>query len=161
MHECHFSVVAHEYQLLIKVFLFLKQLLLENAVIDHLLAETELQLEEVAKHVRGLATTKEKEQQDLEEQTRLLIGKMEAASRKIDETEQEQDLQLRKDLVNREFKVIEAEVKTILSRGDNMALLMKRKNPKDYDSLVDHLTDLRNVWKTMQVRILSIFAAIL
>ena len=128
------------------------ELLKENAVIDHLLAETELQLEEVAKHVRGLATAKDKEQQDFEEQTRFLISKIEAASRKIDETEQEQDLQLRKELITREMKVVETDVKNTLSKGDNLALLMKRKSSKDYDSLVDHLTDLRNVWKTMQSR---------
>ena len=128
------------------------ELLKENAVIDHLLAETELQLEEVAKHVRGLAAAKDKDQQEFEEKTRLLISKMEAASRKIDETEQEQDLQLRKDLINREFKMIENEVKNTLSHGDKLAILLKRKSPKDYDSLVEHLTDLRNVWKTMQSR---------
>ena len=150
----------------------------ENAVIDHLLAETELQLEEVAKHVRGLATVKDKEQQDIEEKSKLLIGKIEAASRKIDDIENEQDLQLRRDLVSMEVKVLEAEVTSTVSHGDKLASLAKRSgglgggnglggnglgggNSRDHESLVGHVTDLKNVWKTLQSRTEEKKAAIL
>lgn len=124
----------------------------DNAVIDHLLAETEHQLEEVAKHVRGLVAIKDKEQMDFEEKTRYLIEKIEASSRKIDEAEYEQDLQLRKDLVAMEVKMLEAEVKGAISCGERLLIVTKRKSPKDHDAMLGRLTDLKNVWKTLQSR---------
>ena len=78
----------------------------ENAAIDHLLAETELQLEEVARHVRGLSVVKDKEQLEFEAEVKSVMNKIDMASRKLDELDQEQDLKLRRDLIDMEGKVL-------------------------------------------------------
>ncbi len=125
----------------------------ENAIIDHLLAETELQLEEVARHVRGLSTNKDKDLIEFEAKCKSVIEKIEQASRKIDEVEREQDLALRKDLVAMEVKMLEPEVNSLLSRADTLAMICKkRSNNSEADAVSEQKSDLKNVWKTLVAR---------
>lgn len=99
----------------------------ENAVIDHLLAETEHQLEEVARHVRGLQT-KDLQLLDFEEKIKEIIEKIELASRKMDDLELEQDLTLRKELVNLQVSSLESQVSSLFNDPKMTPILKKDLN---------------------------------
>ena len=127
----------------------------ENAVIDHLLAETELQLEEVARHVRGLATSKDKDQLEFEDEMRVFIDKIEIASRKLDEVDNEHDLTLRQNLVLMELRTLEAEVPALITRGDALVMLVtkgKKGSPNDANALINNVSDLKNAWHDLIAR---------
>ena len=125
----------------------------ENAAIDHLLAETELQLEEVARHVRGLSIVKDKEQLEYEAEVRSVLNKIDAALRKLDELDGEQDVKLRRDLIDMEGKVLDAEVPALISRGDTLILMAHRKDPDVGKLMQEQVSILRRSWQDFKARL--------
>ena len=124
----------------------------ENAMIDHLLAETELQLEEVARHVRGLEVVKDKEHQEFESCVKALMDKLEAASRKVDQVDGEEDIKLRRDLINMDLKVLESEFNSVIGRGDQALDHLKHSNKKAGKAIEDQLREVRNAWRSLKSR---------
>ena len=128
----------------------------ENAIIDHLLAETELQLEEVAKHVRGLEVVKDVEHKDFDANVKQLMEKLEAASRKVDEVEAEEDIKLRRDLINMDLKLLETEVSHVAARGDTLLMIsganQQRREPKARACIEENIKDVRNAWRSLKTR---------
>ena len=122
----------------------------ENAMIDHLLAETELQLEEVARHVRGLEVVKDKEHQEFENCAKALMEKLEAASRKVDQVDGEEDIKLRRDLINMDLKVLESEFNSVIGRGDKA--LNHLKHSKAGKAIEDQLREVRIAWRSLKSR---------
>ena len=123
----------------------------ENAMIDHLLAETELQLEEVARHVRGLEVVKDKEHQEFENCAKALMEKLEAASRKVDQVDGEEDIKLRRDLINMDLKVLESEFNSVIGRGDK-ALNHLKHSKKAGKAIEDQLREVRIAWRSLKSR---------
>ena len=123
----------------------------ENAMIDHLLAETELQLEEVARHVRGLEVVKDKEHQEFENCAKALMEKLEAASRKVDQVDGEEDIKLRRDLINMDLKVLESEFNSVIGRGDKVLNHLKHSK-KAGKAIEDQLREVRIAWRSLKSR---------
>ena len=110
-------------------------------------------MEEVARHVRGLSVVKDKEQLELEAEIKSVMTKIDTASRKLDELEAEQDLKLRRDLVDMEGKVLDAEVPALISRGETLILMAHRKDPNVGKQMQDQISDLRRSWQDFKARI--------
>ena len=112
-----------------------------------------MQLEEVARHVRGLSVVKDKEQLELEAEVRSVMNKIDTASRKLDELDTEQDLKLRRDLVDMEGKVLDGLVPALISRGETLILMAHRKDPNVGKLMQDQISDLRRCWQDFKARI--------
>lgn len=125
----------------------------ESAAIDHLLAETEYQLEEVARHVKDLGVTaKDKELLDFEADVKCVMLKIDKACSKLDDLDHEQDLKLRKDLIEMEVKVLEAQAPSLISRGDTLILMAHRKESNCAEAIQDLVSDLRRGWLDLKAR---------
>ena len=133
----------------------------ENSAIERILNEANADLAEVvgkrkmqydfqSKKAAAAAATEERnsrESKEFEENVCAMLAKIEKAKSKLDELDQESDLKLRQDLIGMESKMIEAEVATLISRGDTLVLLTHRYDVAKADSLQERVRDLRREWQ--------------
>ena len=137
----------------------------ENSAIERILNEANADLAEVvgkrkmqydfqSKKAAAAAATEERnsrESKEFEENVCAMLAKIEKAKSKLDELDQESDLKLRQDLIGMESKMIEAEVATLISRGDTLVLLTHRYDVAKADSLQERVRDLRREWQGLKV----------
>ena len=108
----------------------------ENSAIERILNETNADLAEVVGKRRlqydfqGKKEQAEerssRESREFEEDATAMLAKIEGAKAKLDQLDREPDLKLRQDLIGMESKMLEAEVATLISRGDTLVLLTHR-----------------------------------
>ena len=136
----------------------------ENSAIERILNEANADLAEVvgkrkmqydfqSKKAATAAATEERnsrESKEFEENVSAMLAKIERAKSKLDELDQESDLKLRQDLIGMESKMIEAEVATLISRGDTLVLLTHRYDVVKADSLQEKVRDLRREWQGLK-----------
>ena len=129
----------------------------ENSAIERILNEATSELAEVrrkASHGTGYnrnpADYQQKEIREFDDNVSNMLAKIDRAKEKLNQLDNEQDLKLRQDLIGMESKVIEAEVATLISRGDTLVLLTHRSDLAKSDSLQKRVTNLREAWQGLK-----------
>lgn len=125
----------------------------ETVAIEKILSETHAELAEVrrkASYSRFGATLSQENQsretKEFEENVCAMLAKLERARDKINQLDSEKDLRLRQDLIDMETKLIEAEVATLISRGDTLVLMIHRQDLQMADRLQVKVKSLRESW---------------
>jgi hypothetical protein len=131
----------------------------ENSAIERILSEATSDLAEVQKKA-SYSQAKNKMSYDLhqrdlkqfEESVTSMHAKMEKANLKLDQLENEQDLRLKRDFIGMEARLLEAEVATLISRGDTLILLSHRDDVAKGELLQKRVSKLRETWKRLKQR---------
>jgi len=133
----------------------------ENSAIERILTEATNDLAEVRRKAssagyqpRGPAGGGSDYQQrtvkEFEASVEAMLVKIAGADERLGELEEEQDLKLRRDLIAMEAKVIEAEVATLISRGDTLILFTHRTDVAGAADLQRRVCRLRETWQTLK-----------
>lgn len=128
----------------------------ENVAIERLLKEAHSDLAEVKKkasfhsQTKNAAEMQERDIIDFEDSATNILRKIERAKGKLNQLDFETDLRLRDDLIGMEAKMIEAEVATLISRGDTLVLMTHRDDVTKADELQDRVTKLRCAWQALK-----------
>ncbi len=129
----------------------------ENSAIERILNETTSELAEVKRkagyrhhHMSSSSASgpdyHQKVVRDFEANVEAMLPKIDRARGKLDELDGEQDLRLRRDLISMESKMMEAEVATLISRGDTLVLFTHRGDPRKAERLQGRVAALREAW---------------
>eukprot|EP00094_Tigriopus_californicus_P012072 TCALIF_11665-PA protein Name:"Similar to DMD Dystrophin (Gallus gallus)" AED:0.11 eAED:0.12 QI:11/0.44/0.31/0.89/0.88/0.89/19/143/3398 len=129
----------------------------ETVAIEKILSETHAELAEVrrkASYSRFGATLSQENQsretKEFEENVCAMLAKLDRAREKINQLDSEKDLRLRQDLIDMETKLIEAEVATLISRGDTLVLMIHRQDLEMADRLQAKVKSLRHSWLSLK-----------
>ena len=144
----------------------------ENSAIERILKEANADLQEVVgkrkansqykfhgkKATAPSATAAAEERngrecKEFEENAAAMLRKIETAKSKLDQLDKESDLKLRQDLIGMEYKVIEADVATLISRGDTLVLLVHRHSVPKANDLQEKVTQLRAAWHGLKTAV--------
>jgi uncharacterized protein YukE len=79
-----------------------------------------------------------------------MLAKIDKAEDKLDQLDYESDLKLRQDLIGMESNMIEAEVATLISRGDTLVLLTNRYDVSKSSHLQEKVSALRASWQGLR-----------
>ena len=126
----------------------------ENAAIDKILSETNANLQEVIKRSKNSGSPARSVSNPSEGKDELneyiqcvkgLLNKISRTSQSIKSLGKETDLSLRVDLIEMDWKLLEAEAETLISRGSHLNL-MTMQNPKNPTTV--KLTEIHETLKT-------------
>ncbi|CAB4069403.1 unnamed protein product [Lepeophtheirus salmonis] len=88
----------------------------------------------------------EKESTDFANSKKNIMSKISKAKGKIMDLDREADIKLRLDLIEMESQMIEAEVATLISRGDTLVLMTHRNDISKAEALQKDVSELRESW---------------
>ncbi len=130
----------------------------ENSAIERILNEATSDLAEV-KRKAGYSTPgrnsvnsdyHQRVVKDFEASVAAVVPKIDKAKQKVLQLDLEPDLRLRRDLLSMEAKVMEAEVATLMSRGDTLVLFTQRSDQELAGRLEAKVAQLDKAWKDLK-----------
>ena len=92
----------------------------------------------------------QREIKDFEDSVVTMLNKLNKAKTKLAALDQEADLKLRQDLLTMEANMMEAEVATLISRGDTLVLMIHRNDVAKAEVLQHRVRRLRGGWQELK-----------
>lgn len=127
----------------------------ETSAIDRILQQTDSDLAEVHRTTgyfrkKSLNAQHQKDIKDFEESTESMHTKIENAKAKIAQFDKQKNLTLRQEFISMERSMIEAEAKTLISRGETLSLIIERYDVVQAEHLKARVGELKGAWKNLK-----------
>ena len=90
-----------------------------------------------------------KDVKEYQESCAAVLIKLSEMRTRLEEIASESDLGLRIDLINFELDRLEAEVKTTMSRGETLVLILNRQNSSEAESMKENINNINDGWNNI------------